>query len=135
MGGGEPEKRRRGRPPASCGTPAAYRRHLRKGEKPCLPCTRAHSAANRKNEERPVLAVVGPPAPVVPDVLDVVEDARANLALVIAAMEGAPASAMGPLSRRRQELVALITDAQNAGEEQEDEFTKARLRRGARAEN
>jgi hypothetical protein len=26
---------------APCGTPAAYRRHYRKGEKPCVPCSEA----------------------------------------------------------------------------------------------
>lgn len=36
------------RPKAPCGTDAAYRRHLRDGEQPCLRCRDAHRAANAK---------------------------------------------------------------------------------------
>lgn len=31
------------RPEFGCGTPAAYRRHLRHGETPCEPCRQAHA--------------------------------------------------------------------------------------------
>lgn len=31
-----------------CGTPAAYRRHYRKGQKPCQRCADAHNAATRE---------------------------------------------------------------------------------------
>lgn len=37
---------------APCGTDAAYRRHWRRGEKPCRPCTTAHTeAATRRLAE------------------------------------------------------------------------------------
>ena len=32
------------RQPKPCGTPAAYRRHLRNRQKPCPACTRANAA-------------------------------------------------------------------------------------------
>jgi hypothetical protein len=34
---------RRWADPQPCGTPAAYRRHLRHGERPCLSCRQAES--------------------------------------------------------------------------------------------
>lgn len=33
--------------PADCGTPAAYRRHRRRGEEPCQPCREAVAAYQR----------------------------------------------------------------------------------------
>ena len=36
-----------------CGTVAAYRRHLRAGERPCEPCAEANRAANRKPAAKP----------------------------------------------------------------------------------
>lgn len=35
-----------------CGTSAAYRRHLRNGEQPCLACTEAHRVDRRESEAR-----------------------------------------------------------------------------------
>ncbi len=35
------------RPLAPCGTPSAYRRHLRRWEHPCRPCRAAHAAYER----------------------------------------------------------------------------------------
>jgi len=37
------------KPPAKCGTPSGYNRHLRLGEAPCIPCTEAKTAWNRMN--------------------------------------------------------------------------------------
>lgn len=31
-----------------CGTESAYRRHLRRGEQPCVPCTEANAARQRR---------------------------------------------------------------------------------------
>lgn len=36
-----------GRPPAPCGTTAAYKRHHKNGETPCQPCKDAHAADKR----------------------------------------------------------------------------------------
>lgn len=48
----KPHQPRAGRrEPAPCGTPAAYRRHLRRGEKPCRGCTNAE--ARRVTDQRP----------------------------------------------------------------------------------
>lgn len=100
-----------------CGTPAAYRRHLRNGEKPCLDCHRAH--AKRKTEladarrERARLALVSaaPDVPELPDGdIDPLQDARDNLRMVNTAMASAVPREIAALSRRRQELVALIVE-------------------------
>jgi WhiB family redox-sensing transcriptional regulator len=40
--------RANGRPPAECGTPAAYQRHVKKGESIDDDCRRAHTDARRK---------------------------------------------------------------------------------------
>ena len=40
--------------PQPCGTPAAYQRHIRRGEKPCEPCReawRAYIASQRSGNE------------------------------------------------------------------------------------
>jgi hypothetical protein len=37
----------------ACGTEAAYRRHLRHGEKPCPQCLNAKSAASHYRKHRP----------------------------------------------------------------------------------
>lgn len=36
-----------------CGTPAAYRRHYRKGQKPCQRCRDAFNAAKRQADPAP----------------------------------------------------------------------------------
>jgi hypothetical protein len=46
------ETRRPGRPREyPCGTPAAYRRHLRYGEKPCGECRRAHTQSSTERRQ------------------------------------------------------------------------------------
>jgi hypothetical protein len=42
---------------APCGTPAAYRRHLRGGEPTCTTCRAAHAAAIAGRERRPLATV------------------------------------------------------------------------------
>lgn len=44
------------------------------------------------------------------------DEVRANLAVVVAAMDGAPASAIAPLSRRREELDARLRRLEAAEE-------------------
>lgn len=36
-----------------CGTPAAYRRHIYRGEQPCRPCLAANAAATMKYRAKP----------------------------------------------------------------------------------
>lgn len=99
------------------GTDAAYRRHLRAGEKPCEACREAHNAYKRnlrqvsKRLGATKVALVVANAPEVPEVVDAVEDARENLRIVTAAMSAAPPQALAGLSRRRQELVDFIAEA------------------------
>lgn len=49
-GGRDRGKRRGGpgRPPAKCGTPSGYRRHLKRKETPCQPCRDANTAAAKQ---------------------------------------------------------------------------------------
>ena len=56
------------RPKSPCGTDAAYRRHLREGEQPCVRCRDAHRAANAAH--RAASAVVGEVVVEVPEPVD-----------------------------------------------------------------
>lgn len=100
-----------------CGTHAAYKRHLRNKEEPCEPCRQA--ARDQKNERmdgdrgaRKLAVLV--PAPVeqvdVEVEYDPLTDAKENLRLVNVAMSEAVPREVAALSRRRQELVALIAE-------------------------
>ena len=60
------------RPLAPCGTEAAYRRHLRRGEKPCYECRVASSEARsrRRAKHKPEVEALPPaPAPAVTESL------------------------------------------------------------------
>lgn len=105
-----------------CGTPAAYRRHLRKGEPACAECLAAVAAqkmasldGDREVRKLSVLAAVTdlPPSDDLPDAgddFDPLADAKENLRLVKAALDNAVPREVATLSKRRQELVALIAD-------------------------
>ena len=91
------------------GTPGAYKRHQRAGEKPCEVCARSHREAQRKRDQagRPALAVV--PAPD-DGVAPIDRLARARWAL--AATEAAIAAGRPGLSgliREHSRLVDMIT--------------------------
>ena len=97
-----------------CGTSAAYRRHLRKGEEACAACKAAvawekQSKLDGPREERKVSALSAPP---VVESIDPLEDARENLQIVNAALKEAVPREVSQLSKRRQELVALIAELQ-----------------------
>lgn len=103
-----------GRELKPCGTSAAYRRHLRNGEPACAACKRA--VAEQKmdrldgdRETRKVAALTIVPDPVVEE-FDPLEDAKENLRLVKAALGDAVPREVAALSKRRQELVALIAE-------------------------
>lgn len=123
-----------------CGTPAAYRRHLRNGEKPCLPCARAHAAAKeeraakRRADEAPVrLNVVANVTAADDGDIDPLQDARENLAEVREAMKSAVPREVAGLSKRRQELVALIVELGGKKEVSlADQLAAARAEREAR---
>lgn len=100
-----------------CGTPAAHRRHLRNGEKPCLACLRAEAErveARRSGRHlAPVASIPAAPsvnASDIPDDIDPLADARLNLQMVNDAMASAVPREIASLSRRRQDLVALIVE-------------------------
>lgn len=123
-----------------CGTMAAYRRHRRNNETPCDDCKRAEREAKaaQRAEERAETAremVTAIQADPDPGKVDPLEDARRNLRIVQAAMDAAPAAAIAPLSKRRQELVFLIHEMSNATTERTlaDELASARARRTASA--
>lgn len=99
-----------------CGTSAAYRRHLRKGEEACADCKDAvawekQSKLDGPRDERKV-AVLAPVAslPEPEESFDPLEDAKENLAIVKAALREAVPREVSALSKRRQELVALIAE-------------------------
>ncbi|TAP45628.1 hypothetical protein [Arthrobacter sp. S39] len=110
-----------------CGTPAAARRHRRRGEpvdEPCRQASRdegtARTARRQEASARAVqLALVRirgtesrPPLPPADAPLDELAEARENLELVTAAMVASPPASMASLSKRRQELVTLICELQ-----------------------
>lgn len=86
------------------GTAAAAKRHQRAGEPMCDPCREAWSRRRvdqlSRHAEPSEPAAPSSPAPR----LSELEEVRENLVLVVRAMESAPASAIAPLSRRREEL-------------------------------
>lgn len=95
-----------------CGTSAAYRRHLRKGEEACAECKAAvawekQAKIDGPRETRKVAAL---PTPEPVDEFDPLEDAKQNLAIVNAALQEAVPREVSALSKRRQELVALIVE-------------------------
>lgn len=127
-----------------CGTPAAYRRHLRKGEPACADCKAAVASEKMTkldgDRDMRKLSAVLPEAERGVDVganeFDPLEDAKANLRLVKAALEEAVPREVSALSKRRQELVALIAELGGAGKEvsiadQLAERREARRRAGA----
>lgn len=89
------------------GTAAAAKRHQRAGEPMCDPCREAWSRRRVDQLSRhaePSQPTAPPASPSAAPRLSELEEVRENLVLVIRAMESAPASAIAPLSRRREEL-------------------------------
>jgi hypothetical protein len=102
-----------------CGTFAAYLRHKRRSESVDDAC--AMAARDQWNNRSPTtrqgslqtarLAVT--PEPLV--VAGEVDDARQNLRIIQTAMSDAPTRELAGLSKRRQELVALIHRLEDTG--------------------
>lgn len=140
---------------APCGTPAAYRRHLRHGEDPCSACRRANRIVKRSQADQRRRAQVSGPAPDGP--------APAAAPVPVPAPASAPTgppSAAADLLAARDALVAAIglvavhdparlpglvrelretwkalrdLDAAPSPAPAEDEFAAARRRRAAAA--
>lgn len=103
-----------------CGTPAAARRHRRKGEPLCEVCEQAvrDEKNARKQAERELSAeAVGKAVSAAPGVDDVdpLEEAMDNLRIVRAVLRSGdvPASAVANLTKRRDELVDRIRALKN----------------------
>lgn len=99
-----------------CGTPAAYRRHLRKGEDACADCkaaVRSSVSEGRTIKKREAgearLKLIEPIVESEPDPLEV---ARDNLRIVEATLASplTPAGSIASLTRRREELVEKILE-------------------------
>ena len=103
-----------------CGTPAAYRRHLRKGEEACADCkaaVRSSVSEGRTTKKREAgearLKLMAPVVETDPDPLEV---ARDNLRIVEAALKSpmTPSGSLTSLTRRREELVDKILELSGA---------------------
>ena len=103
-----------------CGTPAAYRRHLRKGEDACADCkaaVRSSVSEGRTTKKREAgearLKLLEPLVESEPDPLEV---ARDNLRIVEATLASplTPAGSIASLTRRREELVEKILELSGA---------------------
>lgn len=104
-----------------CGTDAAYRRHLRRRDVACTPCTRAHAAVNRRGQHRRGVPSMGPlvdAAPVREHVLRLRADGlgRKQLArasgvspeLLFRLLNGQPHRGLGPTQRMRMDRALAI---------------------------
>lgn len=126
-----------------CGTPAAARRHRRKGEPLCEVCEQAvrDEKNARKQAERDASAAAVADAVTAADPLDEVDalaEAMDNLRIVRAVLRSGdvPANAVATLTKRRDELVDRIRDLKNDKPSEVsviDELTKRRRERVAAA--
>ena len=114
-----------------CGTYAAYRRHLRANEAVDEACAAAAREQKNVRKQGPAMVSVLESAPVV-DSVDELSEALENLRIVKAAMEVAPANAVAPLSKRREELVARIAKLQNADKPEVSALDQLAQRRAER---
>ena len=140
------------RPQAECGTPAAYRRHLREKTPPCDPCRQAYSQARaderkRASKRQPTAAPPSAkPAELAPRASQTVADLTMARDVLMLHIKGDPdllsppasASALPGLVRELREVRKLLDaasqdEAPAASEEAVDEFTAAREARAARA--
>ena len=139
-----------GKAPSPCGTPAAYRRHLRHKESPCAACRRAkRGEAQQQRDEarktevatiiptRPPLGAAAPPAPTTRPASSEkgdLEMARDSLVEAIDQVRAEDPTRLPGLVRELRETWKALRDltAKGADESPEDEFAKARAAREAR---
>lgn len=135
------------RPQAPCGTLAAYKRHLRSGEKPDGACVQANRDVKRGQRDvkrrREVSAVVDLilAAPAAADVTQAPETptAKADLELsrealvdAIRTVKATDPSRLAPLVRELRETWKAMAALAEDGKAGEDEFARAREARAAR---
>ena len=141
---------------APCGTPAAYRRHLRHGESPCPACRRANRDLKRAQADQRRRAQVSGPAPELedvfpvpstppvepadaavgpPSVLDDLRMVRDALVSAIAQVRAEDPARLPGLVRELRETWKALRDLDAAPplSPAEDEFAAARRRRAAAA--
>lgn len=129
------------RPVQPCPSWAAYKRHLRNKEDPCDGCREAarDQRVKQLDGDRDVrkLSVLAPVVdlPAVPDdVFDPLADAKDNLRMVKSALDNAVPREVAALSKRRQELVALIVELGGKKEVSlADQLAEIRARRSSGA--
>ena len=139
-----------GKAPSPCGTPAAYRRHLRHKESPCAACRRAKrdEARGQRDEARkiealtvptqpPLVAAPPPAAPLPgPDSSEKgdLEMARDSLVEAINLVRTEDPTRLPGLVRELRETWKALRDLTDKGavESPADEFAKARAAREAR---
>ena len=139
-----------GKAPSPCGTPAAYRRHLRHKESPCAACRKAKrgEAQQQRDEARksavpttptcPPLVAAVPSAPASPGPVSSekgdLEMARDSLVEAIDQVRAEDPTRLPGLVRELRETWKALRDltAKGADESPEDEFAKARAAREAR---
>lgn len=97
-----------------CGTPAAYRRHLRNNEEACDECKAAVAAEkmSKLDGDRDLrsVSVLASVSDTDESEFDPLGDAKDNLRIVKAALREAVPREVSALSKRRQELVELIAE-------------------------
>lgn len=120
-----------------CGTTAAYRRHLRKGEKPCGACRDANAAAKRAHviEARQEVAEVvrlSIAEASAPEVLDELDRLRWNLKIVESTMAAGVPSGLAALSKQHADLVKAIVRLESAASPEVSKLDELAARRAAR---
>lgn len=136
-----------GKAPSPCGTPAAYRRHLRHKESPCDACRKAKRGEARQQRDearkaevatiptRPPLVAAAPPATRLgSSEKSDLEMARDSLVEAIDLVRAVDPTRLPGLVRELRETWKTMRDltAKGADESPEDEFAKARAAREAR---
>lgn len=134
---------------APCGTLAAYRRHLRAGEKPCTACRNANRDVKRAQADQrrrrnpastPQVSRDGTPAPA--EVIDPATHSAATaagdlrmvrdvLVAAIGTVKREDPTRLAPLVRELRETLRALDAHPDAPADTEDEFTVARRRRAS----
>ena len=121
-----------GRPQSPCGTPAAYRRHLRSGEDPCPACRAAHTAEAAQGRRKGGKPTKEPAREPMTEGSTREQDLMRLRDVLVAAIDnpedqGKLAGLARELRATWKDLEALTPD--EGAEVAEDEFTAARRRR------
>lgn len=118
-----------GRPLSPCGTPAAYRRHLREGSDPCSACRRA------KADEKAGQGVAVPTPAESRPTSSPLADLEGTRVTLIEALKVADIGQVPALTRELRATlkdIAALRESEDDGGVVVDEFTAAREARAAR---